>query len=661
MLDWVRFRLEQFIVRGPFQRLLLMAGIIALIALVGGLIVHASGDFANPREAIWWAFLRLTDPGYLGDDEGVLKRVVSTVITVLGYVVFMGALIAIMTQWFHAVMARIESGTSTASVRDHFVVLGWTNRTAAIVKELVLSETRVRRFYEKLGSGRGLHIVVLCDDDVAEARDELRRELADRYDPEQVIVRHGSPLFPTDLARVDFLRAAALLLPADPTGASHPAQLDAVTIKTLLSTAQAARQLGAQPDELPVIVAELTDERKVAVADRAYGGPIETLSTDRINARLLAQTVRHPGVSAIYTDFLAHSWGNEVYARHWRGDATTFRAVCGSYREALPIGYARGEDFALDIWLNPDLDDKIAFGDRIILLAPEHSATYATTDDGAMEEVEIAAEPPRDPTPPRRNVLVLGWSRKVPAILGEFDLYDDEHFHVDVMAMVPTEDRVRDSQRRIGALRRTAVEHIEGDYTSESDLAAIDLTRYANVILLAGDWLQDDEMADARTLLGYMVVRRALEAEGCDPDIVVELRDGLSATLLHEHGGDVIVSPEMASHMLTHMAMRRELGQVFEELFGPHGAEIFFVGIERYAIEPGRYSFGDIRRVVATRGECALGVRVAGHVTLNPSGTEKFQFQAGDDVVVLAVFRNEAEQRSVSPRPQDPTVVGESQ
>ena len=48
--------------------------------------------------AIWWAFLRLTDPGYLGEDHGVIPRTVSTVLTLAGYVVFLGALVAIMTK-----------------------------------------------------------------------------------------------------------------------------------------------------------------------------------------------------------------------------------------------------------------------------------------------------------------------------------------------------------------------------------------------------------------------------------------------------------------------------------------------------------------------------------------------------------------------------------
>ena len=43
-----------------------------LVALLGGLLMRLlAPDFDEVGESIWWAFLRLTDPGYLGDDEGL--------------------------------------------------------------------------------------------------------------------------------------------------------------------------------------------------------------------------------------------------------------------------------------------------------------------------------------------------------------------------------------------------------------------------------------------------------------------------------------------------------------------------------------------------------------------------------------------------------------
>ena len=67
------FQLEQFMVRGPLSRLAVIVVLVLLFTLVGGLLAFAiAPGFDDPEDAVWWAFLRLSDPGYLGDDQGGL-------------------------------------------------------------------------------------------------------------------------------------------------------------------------------------------------------------------------------------------------------------------------------------------------------------------------------------------------------------------------------------------------------------------------------------------------------------------------------------------------------------------------------------------------------------------------------------------------------------
>lgn len=139
-----------------------------LVALLGGLLMRLlAPGFDEVGESIWWAFLRLTDPGYLGDDEGLLGRTVSTAVTVLGYLLFLGLLIAILTQWMNELIERIESGTRPVRLADHVLILGWTHRTPYIVLELLRTRGRVTRFLETRDASI-LRIVVL-----AEQREEI--------------------------------------------------------------------------------------------------------------------------------------------------------------------------------------------------------------------------------------------------------------------------------------------------------------------------------------------------------------------------------------------------------------------------------------------------------------------------------------------------------
>ena len=177
-LDQLRLDLERLLLRGLHYRLLMAASIVLLVALLGGLLMRVLvPGFDEVGESIWWAFLRLTDPGYLGDDEGLVGRTISTVVTVLGYVLFLGLLIAILTQWMNELIARIESGTRPVTLADHVLILGWTHRTPIIVLELLRTRERLTRFLEAHNAGM-LRIVVLAEQVDRRVLDELKEELS---------------------------------------------------------------------------------------------------------------------------------------------------------------------------------------------------------------------------------------------------------------------------------------------------------------------------------------------------------------------------------------------------------------------------------------------------------------------------------------------------
>ena len=158
-------------------------------------------EFSEAEDGVWWAFLRLTDPGYLGDDEGLARRTISTVVTVLGYVLFLGLLIAILTQWLNQLIARLESGVTPVSLSDHVIVLGWSQRTPTIVQELLRTRKRVERFLARQGA-RELRIVILAERVDATLIADLRERLGALWNDRQVLLRSGSPLRLEHLERV---------------------------------------------------------------------------------------------------------------------------------------------------------------------------------------------------------------------------------------------------------------------------------------------------------------------------------------------------------------------------------------------------------------------------------------------------------------------------
>ena len=217
--DRFQFLIERFLMRGPLFRLLFVIGIVLAVSVVGGLMVAGTGGFDGPADAIWWAFLRLSDPGYLGDDQGLYVRAVSTALTVAGYVLFLGAMIAIMTQWLQTALLRLEHGLTPIADKNHFVVIGWTTRTPKLVQELLLSNERVRLFLRRRGARR-LNVVVMAEEVDLARQQDLRDEVGKAYRASSVILRSGSPLRVEHLRRVAALDAAALLVPAAEHGSS---------------------------------------------------------------------------------------------------------------------------------------------------------------------------------------------------------------------------------------------------------------------------------------------------------------------------------------------------------------------------------------------------------------------------------------------------------
>ena len=644
MRNRFKFHLEQLIMRGAQYRLLVIAAAIGLVSLVAGvLVMEIAGGFDEPGAAIWWAFLRLTDPGYLGDDEGVARRMISTVVTVAGYVFFMGALIAILTQWLNQTMAKLERGLTPIVQNDHLLILGWTNRTASIVRELLLSEGRVKRFLRRRGARR-LRVVILAEEAGVELVQELRERLGDLWEGRQIVLRSGTPLRIEHLRRVDYTHAAAILIPGADFSESGTEAVDAQTIKTLLSMSHYSRV--DEVEELPLIVAEIFDERKVDVARHSYHGNLELLASDAFVSRLIAQNLRHPGLSQVFDELLMGDNGNEIYIRECpQLTGRPFRELDGAFPRAILLGVTRPDRKSFEPILNPPDDLAVEPGDRLVLLSRSYEDS-TPVEAFAARPSRCGPQAKRNPEVRReRKILVLGWSHKVPALLRELSGYASESFAVTVCSLVPAELR-QERLTRFGIdLEHLRLRHIEGDYSLPTELLRLEPEAHDNILLMASERMETGEEADARTILAGLLLDELLPGDASRPEILVELMDPENLSLFERQSKEILVSPLILSHMLAQVALRRELRAVFDELFGPGGAEIFFRKARDYGVTGREVNFEDLQETVAGCGEIALGLRLAvrqqglwGGIHLNPNRTLNWNLGEEDELVVLSTY-----------------------
>ncbi|NNE45987.1 MAG: hypothetical protein HKN37_04925 [Rhodothermales bacterium] len=642
-----RFFLEHWIQRGALHQLLLMMTLVVLVALLGGLLAFiATNVFGGFGEAAWWAFLRLTDPGYLGDDEGTVLRSISTAVTVAGYVLFMGSLIAIMTAWLNKEIRNLESGLTPISIQDHFLILGWTNRTPSILRELVLSEGRVRRYLRRRGVRR-LKIVILADEVGSGLRQEILNVLGGRVGRVSLVLRSGSSMRIEHLQRVDFARASAIIIPGADFELGGPEATDTRVVKTLMSISR--HGVDEIPGEtLPAVVAEIFDAQKVPIAMQVYDGPINIIAGDAFISRLIAQTVRHRGLSHVYGELLSHEHGNEVYVRYVEEfDGLCFADVIECFSEAVVLGVVRPEGRGFEPILNPPANFAIEKDDSIVLIADSYERTLpdSISRSSPMSAEHASRTPASIELQPLRRLLVLGWSHKVSALLHELVGYPNERFALEIFSLVDIARREQELNHLDIPPDRVLVTHTLGDYTRPSDLQRIDWDSYDNVVFLGSDWLDSSVETDARTILGYSAVRATLGKDDGRTDILVELIDSENAHLFARRPGEVIISPVILSHMLAHAALRRELTSVFNELFGPGGAEIFFRPAADFGLDGRTISFREIRKSAFEHGEIALGVRidieeegVGAGVLLNPAPGETWTLRKQDEILVLTHY-----------------------
>ncbi len=642
IIDRVKFFVERQLVKGAGFQLLVVAAFIALISLMGGLLVLPLGEsFDNVGSAIWWAFLRLTDPGYLGDDVGTWQRFVSTLLTISGYVVFMGTLVAILTRWLIAKMADMERGLTPVTLKNHIVVLGWTSQTLPLLVELLGSSGRMRRFLEKHDTQK-LNLVVLSESASAEQVHELRNEPGIGSRVRQIILRAGSALQPEALHRVACLDAAAVIVPSAHQGVGSLVTSDVETVKALLSIAAQARHFQSS---LPYVVAELQDVRKLPVIERAYPGEVEVVAGDASISSLIVQNILHPGLSEVYNELLTGAEGNGIYVRGGESVAGLSLAELASVRpNVIVLGLLRPNGKHWDVRLVAPSDTRIEAQDRVILMARDYADTEPNAKLPALPEIQ-RLEPrrvTRQEASLQQRVLVLGWNRRVPSLVAEFGSYSHQSFSLDMVSVVPAAERALAISRYVGDGSPVECRHIEADYMVEGELRRLDPSSYDSVILLSSDRLASGEEADARAMVGYLQLEDILAEKNTHPHLILELSDPDNRPLLYEHRSEMLISPMILSHILAQVALRRELRVVLDELFTVGGAEIQFRDPADYPL-PASADFQLLERTLADEGEIALGIyrgqsdARGRHLTLNPPRRDYLDLKAGDRLVVLAL------------------------
>ena len=620
---------ETLLMRSPGYQLLLVALVIIALSVVGGAVVHFAYPLAyrDTGEAIWWAFLRLTDPGYLGDDHGVVPRVVSTFLTVAGYVVFLGALVAIMTTWLDRLMAFLGSGRSPIFERRHILIIGWNDRIHALVEEVVHSSQRL------LDDSAKPAVVILCES----FSQSIHHELLQKLDPEvrrhcRLLVRSGNPLEAESLQRVDYTHARSVILISQARGERAQGQLSDMTLAKVLMTLKSMAPDLASPPNVVVEVSNPTN--KLLLESVGWEHHTEAIVGEEILGRLFCQTVRFPGLSKVYRRLLTDSFRDSILLV----PAATVDAVgkrLADLVDCLPLGIPIGKlpihGFQSDVRLI-DFDTVLSQDDMLVVVASARGGNQGEAPRPSVEDGSILGRVDGEGQPPVRRILCVGWSTLLTAFLGETTDYQHETFQVTLLwdGEVPRERerlmRLAESHPNLELTFRL------GDLGDDEEVRRLQPENFDTIVLLS-DQRRDALLSDAETVLHYVLLDRHFRRLGRDVWFVVELNDEDNRPLIAGRDVDVILSGEILSHLLAQVAIHRSLAWIYEELFSKGGSELRLVGVDSFTGVEGELDFGRCQKACLAQRSVAVGVRRESDVLLHPKSSERIS--GGDKLIVV--------------------------
>jgi ion channel POLLUX/CASTOR len=509
-----------------------------------------------------------------------------------------GTLIGIIANGVEDRVDSMRRGRSVVIESGHLVVVGGTDRMAAVVHQLALAnQARPQNT-----------IVVLADRDPGELRQSVRGDLRGT----RVVFRWGDPTRRADLEIVRPARARGIVVLRDGNS-------DAAAVKTVLAIT------AGLPDDhdIPVVV-EVSDSQTAQRLLRACPD-VHSIVPEEAVGRTAAFALRQPGISQVMSD-LTDAAGNTNIHVVDAADAIgfPFATVVGRYENAIPIGTIDRDG---TIELNPPPDRATLPGDRLVVVTSGPGDLEPARDDVPLQRSQRSTIPFGRST---EHLAVVGWSALGVQLLDGWGAATAEDSTVEIFY----------DPRQVGVGDISVADlGVETRLTALSDLADVLAGAQTTVIVLADRTLDADE-SDARTMLGVRTLQRLARGRADPPPrLVVELRDPDNAEVLELEGpGDYVVSTAIASQFVAQLVEQPERRRVLLEMYTPHGPSLRLVRCESLGLA-GQHDFSEVAASVYGAGAIAIGWRTAssdgGQVVLGPSPSSTVTLAADDQIVIV--------------------------
>src|SRR5215468_9823771 len=394
----------------PAQVGMLLLVIAVIVLLTATLLLFLAPPEASEGVAdsyghiIWRSLMHTIDPGNLGgDNEKDWGFLFVMLFATMGGIFVVSAFIGILNTSLEERLANLRKGRSLVAEGGHTVILGFTPKIHTLLHELA----------EANANQPHACVVILAEKDKVEMDDEIRARLHRKL---KVVTRSGSPTSVVDLAIVNLASAKSIIVLSpenDEDGEPmQPHESDTIVLKTLLAVQKSAEAAGTKKYH---IVAELQDQKILAVARMVVGDHAALLLGPPLISRLLVQTGRQSGLSAVFTELLDFG-GSEIYIQpEAKLVGKTFREALVAYDDSAIMGLLDAGEHLL---LPPPFDYVIKDGDQIIAISEDDDTVIVNGRPFRVEEKDLVqVAPPFEKK--AEHTLILGTSERLNLVLGD--------------------------------------------------------------------------------------------------------------------------------------------------------------------------------------------------------------------------------------------------
>ncbi|OQY36967.1 MAG: hypothetical protein B6226_05750 [Candidatus Cloacimonetes bacterium 4572_65] len=443
-------------------QILLLTGVIVFITLATSLILKFITPDISMFKAMWWALIRVIDPGFIetGGGTSIAELMLSLVVSIFGVVIF-GLFIGLSSNLFMQYFEMMQYKKRTLNIKNHHLLCNWGN------------DLMMRQLVEELRYHNGKAAILAEKDDL---------EILDNFSPGAYHFRYGDSTVTHDLQnKGSALTASTIVIFSDKSNEVNRKNADNRTLLTLLVLKQifdtrekellskkfrdaTLKEKQAELRNKTIIVESESTELDKLIGNkimRKDGSNSErdnkTLSNiiliqkKKLIAQLLVQSGLNIHLSAIYSELFTH-FGQEIdvlnakdiFDKHNIKENITFiklvdimmgsgnkkrkYGVKNSNKQPLLIGYIRNNN----VIFNPNPNDSDAKrytlfqDDKLVVLADISKVSNNSDKQHYTPINKIKIAPNRNP----KNLLITGWNSSVNDLIGEAISYGMNRIYI---------------------------------------------------------------------------------------------------------------------------------------------------------------------------------------------------------------------------------------